>query len=165
MSARTPSPATAALSVQSLPPGMRATRATKALLALVGSQPGMQWSVAEVQARLQKMGVEVNRVTSYRLLDRLAAAGKLVKSVDAERLTRYALRADAPEPLQVRYECTDCHSVQSLAEQAGDAATAQVNQAMAQYLQVLQEQGLAPEQTELRLQGLCADCRHEHKKA
>ncbi|MCS4295588.1 Fur family ferric uptake transcriptional regulator [Comamonas sp. BIGb0152] len=163
MSPRTPSSATAPLSVQSLPPGMRATRATKALLGLVSGQPGLQWSVAEVQARLQKMGVDVNRVTAYRLLDRLAAAGKLVKSVDAERLTRYAWRADTNEPLQVRYECTDCHSVQSLQERAGDAATAQVNQAMAQYLQVLQEQGLAPAQTELRLQGLCADCKHGHQ--
>lgn len=123
----------------------------------------MQWSVAEVQARLQKMGVDVNRVTTYRLLDRLAGAGKLVKSVDGERLTRYAWRADANEPLHVRYECRDCHSVQTLEEQAGDAATAQVNQAMAQYLQVLQEQGLAPEQTELRLQGLCAQCKPVHQ--
>ena len=164
MSARPESPAKAALNAQSLPPGMRATRATKALLALVEAQPGVQWSAAEMQARLQKMGVEVNRVTTYRLLDRLAAAGKLAKSVDSERLTRYALRAEA-EPLHVRYECTDCHSAHALDEDAGDAPNAemaQVAQAMAQYLQTLQGQGLAPEQTELRLQGLCADCKRSH---
>ena len=164
MSARPQSPAKAALNAQSLPPGMRATRATKALLALVEAQPGVQWSAAEVQARLQKMGVEVNRVTTYRLLDRLAAAGKLAKSVDSERLTRYALRAET-EPLHVRYECTDCHSVQAMDEGAGDAPNAemaQVAQAMAQYLQTLQGQGLAPAQTELRLQGLCADCKRSH---
>lgn len=90
-------PASSPLSVQSLPPGMRATRATKALLALVDAQPGAQWSAAEVQARLQKMGVEVNRVTTYRLLDRLASAGRLVKSVDSDRLTRYALPAPAEQ--------------------------------------------------------------------
>ena len=75
--------------VQSLPAGMRATRATKALLALIDASPEQLWSAAEVQARLDKMGVQVNRVTTYRLLDRLASAGRLVKSVDAERLTRY----------------------------------------------------------------------------
>ena len=153
-------PSSTPLSVQSLPPGMRATRATKALLALMDTQPGMQWSAAEVQARLQKMGVDVNRVTTYRLLDRLAGAGRLVKTVDGERLTRYALRVDA-EPLQVRYECTDCHTVQALDEMAENAS---ITQAMAQYVQTLQGQGLVPRQSELRLQGLCAECRRSHHR-
>ena len=161
MSARTPSTTTAALRVDALPAGMRATRATKALLALVAAQPDMQWSAADVQARLQKMGVDVNRVTTYRLLDRLAAAGKLVKSVDSERLTRYSVPTHA-EALHVRYECTDCHQVQALDESADNAPNAQMAQAMAQYLQSLQGQGLAPEETELRLQGLCADCKRSH---
>ena len=155
------SPNSAALSVQSLPAGMRATRATKALLALLDAQPQTQWSAADVQARLQKMGVDVNRVTTYRLLDRLAAAGRLLKSVDAERLTRYSLRSSA-QTLHVRYECTDCHQVQALDESADNAPNAQMAQAMAQYLQSLQGQGLAPEETELRLQGLCADCKRSH---
>lgn len=155
-------PTTAPLAVQSLPAGMRATRATKALLALIGAQPGMHWSAAEVQARLQKMGVEVNRVTTYRLLDRLASAGRLVKSVDSERLTRYVLRTDA-ESLQVRYECTDCHTVQALDEAADNAPAQAVAQAMTAYMQSLQGQGLAPAQTELRLQGLCADCKRSHR--
>ena len=153
--------ASSPLSVQSLPPGMRATRATKALLALVDAQPGAQWSAAEVQARLQKMGVEVNRVTTYRLLDWLASAGRLVKSVDSDRLTRYALPAPV-EQLQVRYECTDCHSVQTLDEAAGSAPAQAVAQAMTAYMQSLQGQGMAPAQTELRLQGLCAHCKQSH---
>lgn len=150
------------LAVQSLPPGMRATRATKALLSLMDAQPDAHWSAAEVQARLQKMGVDVNRVTTYRLLDRLASAGRLVKSVDAERLTRYALPTEA-EPLQVRYECTDCHSVQALDDAADNAPAQAVAQAMSVYMQSLQGQGLAPAQTELRLQGLCADCKRSHR--
>ena len=166
MTVRRPSANAAPLGVQSLPPGMRATRATKALLALVDAQPGVQWSAAEVQARLAKMGVDVNRVTTYRLLDRLASAGKLVKSVDSERLTRYALKTEA-EPLHVRYECTDCHSVQALddsADNAPNASMVQMAHAMAQYLHTLQDQGLAPDPApELRLQGLCADCKaHQH---
>ena len=50
MTVRRPTANAAPLGVQSLPPGMRATRATKALLALVDAQPGMHWSAAEVQA-------------------------------------------------------------------------------------------------------------------
>lgn len=148
--------------VQSLPAGMRATRATKALLALIDASPEQLWSAAEVQARLDKMGVQVNRVTTYRLLDRLASAGRLVRSVDSERLTRYTLRTEA-EPLQVRYECTDCHTVQALNDAADNAPAQAVAQAMTAYMQSLQGQGLAPAQTELRLQGLCADCKRIHR--
>ena len=147
--------------MQSLPAGMRATRATKALLAMIDAQPGWHWSAAEVQARLQKMGVAVNRVTTYRLLDRLVGAGRLAKSVDSERLTRYAQPTE-PEPLHVRYECTDCHTVQALAGDAESAQAQAVAQAMAAYMQSLQGQGLAPVQTELRLQGLCVACQRSH---
>ena len=142
--------------VQSLPAGMRATRATKALLALIDASPEQLWSAADVQARLDKMGVQVNRVTTYRLLDRLASAGRLVKSVDAERLTRYGLKSDL-QALHLRYECTDCHEVQEL-DDAGQGAQ-QMAQAMAHYWQQLQGQGLQPAQSELRLQGLCAACK------
>jgi Fur family ferric uptake transcriptional regulator len=64
------------------------------------------------------------------------------------------------EALHVRYECTDCHQVQALDESADNA---QMAHAMAQYLQTLQGQGLAPSQSELRLQGLCADCKSGHR--
>ncbi|RYF45160.1 MAG: Fur family transcriptional regulator, partial [Comamonadaceae bacterium] len=53
---------------------MRSTRATRAVLRLLGDQPAVALSEAEVEAALARAGVAVNRVTVYRLLDRLAAA-------------------------------------------------------------------------------------------
>ena len=74
-----------------LPPGMRATRATRALGALYQAQPQATLSVPEVAVALDAAGVQVNRVTVYRLLDRFAAAGLLQRQIDGARVTRFAL--------------------------------------------------------------------------
>ena len=72
-----------------LPAGMRATRAVPALLSLLPAQPEGGWTEALVEVALQKQGITVNRVTVYRALDRLAQAGLLLRTVDAQRITRY----------------------------------------------------------------------------
>lgn len=74
-----------------LPAGMRATKATRALAALYRARPEAALSPAEVQAALVQAGVAVNRVTVYRLLDRCAAAGLLHRQIDSARVTRYHL--------------------------------------------------------------------------
>ena len=74
-----------------LPPGMRATRATRALARLYEARPDAALSEAEVETALATAGAAVNKVTVYRLLDRFAAAGLLHKQVDAARVTRYVL--------------------------------------------------------------------------
>ena len=70
-----------------LPPGMRATRATRALAQLYEARPDAALSEAEVETALATAGAAVNKVTVYRLLDRFAAAGLLHKQVDAARVT------------------------------------------------------------------------------
>lgn len=82
-----------------LPAGMRATRATRAMLALLRSQAGNRMSAAEVEAALARVGVAVNRVTVFRALDRLAQAGLLQRRVDDDRITRYQWRSDAAKAL------------------------------------------------------------------
>lgn len=81
-----------------LPPGLRATRATRALVALLRSRADSRFTAADTEAALARLGVAVNRVTVFRALDRLAQAGLLQRRVDDDRLTRYQWRSDATEP-------------------------------------------------------------------
>lgn len=87
-----------------LPPGMRATRATRALERLYHERPHAALSEAEVEAALAAAGAPVNRVTVYRMLDRFAAAGLLHKQVDAARVMRYALAPQGEEGAAPRFE-------------------------------------------------------------
>ena len=104
----------------SLPPGMRATRATRALVALLRSQAASRLSAAEVEAALARLGVAVNRVTVFRALDRLTQAGLLQRRVEDDRITRFQWRSDAgraqasaaPAPvaqrMPVQFHCLRC---------------------------------------------------------
>ena len=106
--------------VSQLPAGMRSTRATRAMLALLRSQSEQRWTAAEVEAALARVGVAVNRVTVFRALDRLTQAGLLLRKVDDDRLTRYqwvkegaaqpaSRAAAAPHPdAPLRWRCTQC---------------------------------------------------------
>ena len=87
-----------------LPPGMRATRATRALERLYHERPHAALSEAEVEAALAAAGAPVNRVTVYRMLDRFAAAGLLHKQVDAARVMRYALAPQGEEGAAPRFD-------------------------------------------------------------
>ena len=67
-----------------LPAGMRVTRAVQVLLSVLpAQQPAQGWTQALAEVALQAQGVQVNRVTVYRALDRLAEAGLL----DGKRVT------------------------------------------------------------------------------
>ena len=81
-----------------LPPGMRATRATRALAALYEARPDAALSQPEVEAALASAGAPVNKVTVYRLLDRFAAAGLLHKQRCIDRVVEETIVA-ADQPL------------------------------------------------------------------
>ena len=103
LSMTTPIPSSSHPQPWSLPPGMRATRATRALAALYEARPNAALSEPEVEAALASAGVAVNKVTVYRMLDRFAAAGLLHKHVDAARVTRYALAPQGEEGAAPRF--------------------------------------------------------------
>ena len=161
-----------------LPPGLRATRATRALVAWLRSRASSSFTAAETEAALARLGVTVNRVTVFRALDRLAQAGMLQRRVDDDRLTRYQWRGEAAQagaapivPIQtaradsaavstaalptLQFHCVRCLHDTPL---TGDAAVLQ------DALQRLQN-GLTPESAiswplqGLQLQGVCAPCR------
>lgn len=137
------------------PPGMRATRATRALAALYEERPEAVLSHAQVQAALAAAGVVVNKVTVYRMLDRYAAAGVLLKQVDAARVTRYALAPKGEEGAAPRFECDDCHRQFRLAQ-----GSASVQSALQQVLKALATAGHESLAVDIAVRGRCAGCAH-----
>jgi len=138
-----------------LPPGLRSTRATRAVLALLQSQPGVSWSESEVEAALADAGVAVNRVTVYRLLDRLASAGLLRRQVDSQRVARFALAAADAEGPTPHFECDDCHRQFALSE-----GSERMQGAMRQMLKALASAGHQGLAVDIAVRGRCAGCAH-----
>lgn len=139
----------------SLPPGMRATRATRALAALYEARPDAALSEAEVEAALVEAGAPVNKVTVYRMLDRFAGAGLLHKQVDAARVTRYARAPQGEEGAAPRFECDDCHRQFRL-----PSGSAKVQSALKQVLQALATAGHESLAVDIAVHGRCAECAH-----
>ncbi|MBW8316141.1 MAG: Fur family transcriptional regulator, partial [Hydrogenophaga sp.] len=101
--------------------GLRRTLATRAVLGLFLANPQGTLSHAQALASLTARGLDINRVTLYRLLDRLAACGVLQRHAnDDARTWRYGL-ADTDEGLAPRFECDACHRQFRLVE--GSAPT------------------------------------------
>lgn len=138
-----------------LPPGMRATHATRALAALYQAQPQLALSEAEVEGALAAAGAPVNKVTVYRMLDRFAAAGLLHKQVDAARVTRFALAPQGEENSAPRFECDDCHRQFRLSQ-----GSAKVQTALKQVLQALATAGHESLAIDISVRGRCAGCAH-----
>ena len=138
-----------------MPPGLRATRATRALAALYQAQPQAALSEAEVEASLGAAGVAVNRVTVYRMLDRFAAAGLLHRQVDSARVTRFALAAPDPAQSTPRFECDACHRQFRLAQ-----GTARMQSALQQVLRALASAGHESLAVDIAVRGVCAGCAH-----
>lgn len=138
-----------------LPPGMRATRATRALAGLFQAQPEVAFSESEVETALATAGAPVNKVTVYRMLDRFAAAGLLHKQVDAARVTRYALAPQGEEGAAPRFECDDCHRQFRLSQ-----GSAKVQTALKQVLQALATAGHESLAVDIAVRGRCAGCAH-----
>jgi Fur family transcriptional regulator, ferric uptake regulator len=147
--------------------GLRRTRATLAVLGLFARQPGWWAGHADVEQAMSAVGLEVNRVTLYRLLDRLAHAGLLLRRADdPTRTWRFALSPgilptvapSAPagsggSEVVPRFECDACHCQFELV----DASTP--TQAVAQQLlQALASLGHHGQRVDLAVHGTCAGC-------
>ncbi len=159
-----PKPANASVSPESLTvpaeiqsrlerAGLRRTLATRAVLGLFLTQPGTSWSHTQALASLTARGLDINRVTLYRLLDRLAACGVLQRqAVDGARTWRYRL-VDGEDGLAPRFECDACHRQFRLTE--GSAPTQAVASDLFRTLAGLGHQGL---RLDVSIRGTCASC-------
>ncbi|WP_137919540.1 Fur family transcriptional regulator [Hydrogenophaga sp. 2FB] len=130
--------------------GLRRTLATRAVLGLFLAQPQGGLTHAQALNALTARGLEINRVTLYRLLDRLAACGVLQRHTDDQARTwRFSLAPVDEEGLQPHFECGACHRQFALGN-AGEMAR--------ELLRVIARQGHIGEQVAVR--GTCSDCTH-----
>ena len=126
--------------------GARATPArVRALQVLRGAPAAMTHH--EVEAAL---GAGMDRVTLYRVLDWLVAAGLAHKSADASRVFRFSAAAGGEHTAHAHFRCNDCGRVFCL-----DAAPPLPPQL---------PQGFALSHMELDLRGRCAGCGDDAKK-
>lgn len=169
-----------ALAAGSLPPtllarlgqaGLRRTLATRAVLGLFMSRKEHGLTHTQVFAELKARGLSVDRVTLYRLLDRLAQHQVLRRQVDDARSFRYwmvEIDDDASQPgggaqsgkgslagltEGPLFECLACHQQTALPEkpslwQDWWAANAEA----------LAAKGHSVDRLQMRVVGTCATC-------
>jgi Fur family ferric uptake transcriptional regulator len=138
--------------------GLRRTLATRAVLGLFLAQPSGGLTHAQALGALTARGLDINRVTLYRLLDRLAACGVLQRHTDEQARTwRFSLapvEADAAEEGALpRFECDACHRQFRLTD--ASAPTRAIAQDL---LDTLARLGHHGERVDVSVHGTCAGC-------
>lgn len=145
---------------------LRRTRTTLAVVELFLTQQCQLFSHADLVQALQQSGEQPDRVTLYRLLERLTQAEVLVRQVDAQRVTRFSLSARyststiGPEVEASRFECNACHRHYRLDEVFQTSQKwAQAAQGVQQALAALADCGATQVAAlDISVRGLCATC-------
>jgi len=135
--------------------GLRRTLATRAVLGLFLTHPQDTLSHAQALASLAARGLDINRVTLYRLLDRLAVCGVLQRHTDpGTRAWRYGLAdGGGDEGEAPRFECDLCHRQFRLA-----AASEPTQVVTSDLLRTLAAQGHRGLRVDVSVHGTCASC-------
>lgn len=134
--------------------GLRRTLATRAVLGLFLANPQELVSHAQVFGSLSARGLDINRVTLYRLLDRLATCGVLRRHADdGARTWRFGLAESRPQDLAPRFECDTCHNQFRLPE-----AGAKAQALAADLFRAVAGQGHQGLRLDLAVHGTCARC-------
>lgn len=146
--------------------GLRRTLATRAALGVFLARPGQGLTHAQVLQALRQRGHEPNRVTLYRLLDRLAACAVLARHSDDRGTWRYTLQGaghaarSQPNGWRPRFECRRCGQDRAL-----DEASAAGKALLRDLQRTLARQGDVVERVEVALRGVCAPCAEAERAA
>lgn len=137
--------------------GLRRTLATRAVLGLFLARPVEGLTHAQALASLTARGLDINRVTLYRLLDRLAACGVLQRQADDARTWRFSLAAPASTAAEggdlPRFECDACHRQFALPDASGSTRAATHD-----LLAALERLGHHGHRVAVSIHGTCATC-------
>ncbi|MFT3815836.1 MAG: transcriptional repressor [Acidovorax sp.] len=129
--------------------GLRATTATIRVLRLLAAAPA-PLTHEEVQESLAAEGsAALDRVTLYRVLERLAEVGLCDTFANADRRTRFVLRANGSGHV---FECLRCHKVVPLVPDPELPAL------LDRLRKSLRRKGLDTQETMVTLRGICGDC-------
>lgn len=150
---QSPDPIDALLSAH----GLRRTAAARQVLGWLLAHPDTSYTHAQLQAALaHDVDAAMDRVTLYRLIDRLTQVGLLLCRVDSQRVRRYQAMPTSVHAIP-HFECQSCHRDRPLADalqaNAHDLETAA--QTALQALKALGYQGMS---MDLAVRGVCVDC-------
>jgi Fur family transcriptional regulator, ferric uptake regulator len=134
--------------------GLHRTSAALAVLDVLSLEPLRSMTHADIEAALHERGLAPNRVTIYRLLERMVERGVLEKHADhADRTWRFGLHPEDSDTAQARFECDACHRHFQLPE-ASEPTKAVADQIMG----ALSSLGHHGQRVDLSIHGLCAGC-------
>lgn len=137
--------------------GLRRTAAARLVMGWLLSHPDTSYTHAQLQAALTDDSLAaLDRVTLYRLIDRLTQVGLLLCRVDAQRVRRYQAMPASVHAMP-HFECQSCHrdSPLSGALKANGNDLERAAQTALEALKVLGYQGLS---MDFAVRGVCADC-------
>jgi Fur family ferric uptake transcriptional regulator len=137
--------------------GLRRTEVARRVLGWLLAHPDTSYTHAQLQAALaDDQTAALDRVTLYRLIDRLTQVGLLLCRVDNQRVRRYQAMPASVHAIP-HFECQSCHrdSPLSGALKANADDLERAAQTALDALQALGYQGL---HIDLAVHGVCADC-------
>jgi Fur family transcriptional regulator, ferric uptake regulator len=146
--------------------GLRRTQAARIVLGWLLAHPDTSYTHAQLQAALQSDGaltkalnrITLDRVTLYRLIDRLTQVGLLLCRVDARRVRRYQAMPTSVHAIP-HFECQACHRDEPFnADTALQASTHDLDKAAQSALLALQALGYQGLSIDFAVRGLCAAC-------
>ena len=137
--------------------GLRRTSAGRNVLGWLLANPQTSYTHAQLQHSLSSDGqATLDRVTLYRLIDRLTQVGLLLCRVDANRVRRYQAM-----PASVRtmphFECQSCHRDSPLAGALKTSAS-DLERAAQNAIAALQASGYTGLSMDFSVRGVCAEC-------
>ena len=135
--------------------GLRRTAAARRVLGWLLAHPDTSYTHAQLQDALAGGDAEpLDRVTLYRLIDRLTQVGLLLCRVDSQRVRRYQAMP-ASVHATPHFECQSCHRDSPL----GAALRASDLEKAAQTaLESLRALGYQDMHFDLAVKGVCAEC-------
>ena len=165
--------------------GLRRTQASRKVLGWLLAHPEISYTHAQLQAALQSQDSSdsgpndalsfaaaqdhaadqvtdhsservIDRVTLYRLVDRLTLAGLLLCRVDAQRVRRYQAMP-ASVHAAPHFECQSCHQDSPLADALRGNAQ-DLERAAQTALDTLKALGYQGLHTDFAVRGVCATC-------
>ena len=136
---------------------LRRTSAARLVLGWLLAHPETSYTHAQLQAALTSDTTEaLDRVTLYRLIDRLTQVGLLLCRVDANRVRRYQAMPTSVHAIP-HFECQSCHRDSPLAG-ALKANANDLEKAAQTALAALKALGYQGTSMDFAVRGVCADC-------
>ena len=140
--------------------GLRRTVAARLVLGWFLAHPDSHYTHADLLAALQGSqaadGMTLDRVTLYRLIDRLTLVGLLLCRVDTQRVRRYQAMPESVKAMP-HFECQSCHRDKPL-DVALPADALDLELAAEHALRSLRALGYQGLSLDLAVRGVCADC-------